>query len=55
MIDTEGPYYYVVFQSPGPNWVAGTPDNEQPWLHGSCQTTSARFRRRASSFGAVRS
>jgi hypothetical protein len=30
MIDTEGPYYYVVFQSPGPKWVAGTPYSEQP-------------------------
>jgi uncharacterized protein YciI len=30
MIDAEGPHYYVVFQSPGPKWVAGTPYNEQP-------------------------
>mgnify|MGYP003583853041 CR=1 FL=1 len=30
MIDTNGPHLYVVFQSPGPKWVDGTPYNEQP-------------------------
>lgn len=30
MIDTDGPHYYVVFQSPGAKWIKGTPYNEQP-------------------------
>jgi uncharacterized protein YciI len=30
MIDQDGPHYYVVFQSPGRNWVKGVPYNEQP-------------------------
>jgi uncharacterized protein YciI len=30
MIDENGPHYFVAFHSPGPNWVAGTPYNEQP-------------------------
>ena len=30
MIDQNGPHYYVVFQTPGRNWVEGTPYNEQP-------------------------
>jgi uncharacterized protein YciI len=30
MIDQNGPTYFVVFQSPGPKWVAGTAYNEQP-------------------------
>ena len=30
MIDENGPHYYVVFHSPGPAWIDGTPYNEQP-------------------------
>jgi uncharacterized protein len=30
MVDEKGPHYFVAFHSPGPNWVAGTPYNEQP-------------------------
>jgi uncharacterized protein YciI len=30
MIDDNGPHYFVVFHSPGPSWVDGTPYNEQP-------------------------
>ena len=30
MVDQNGPTYFVVFQSPGPKWLAGTPYNEQP-------------------------
>jgi uncharacterized protein YciI len=30
MVDENGPHYFVVFHSPGPNWVDGTPYNEQP-------------------------
>src|SRR4051812_13794420 len=35
MPDQNGPTYFVVFQSPGPKWVAGVPYNEQPefWDH----------------------
>ena len=35
MVDQKGPTYYVVFHSPSPKWVAGTPYNEQPefWDH----------------------
>jgi uncharacterized protein YciI len=29
MIDEHGPHYYVAFQTPGPNWVAGVQYNEQ--------------------------
>jgi uncharacterized protein len=30
MLDENGPHYFVVFHSPGPNWVEGTAYNEQP-------------------------
>ena len=30
MLDENGPSYFVAFHSPGPNWVQGTPYNEQP-------------------------
>ena len=30
MLDQNGPQYFVVFHSPGPNWVDNTPYNEQP-------------------------
>src|ERR1700754_4757643 len=30
MIDEKGPHYFVVFHSPGPNWVEGKSFNEQP-------------------------
>lgn len=30
MIDENGPHYFVAFHSPGPNWVDGSPYNEQP-------------------------
>lgn len=30
MVDENGPHYFVAFHSPGPNWVDGTPYNEQP-------------------------
>ena len=30
MIDKNGPIYFVVFQSPGPKWVAAKLYNEQP-------------------------
>ena len=30
MVDENGPHYYVVFHSPGANWVAGVAYNEQP-------------------------
>jgi uncharacterized protein len=30
MLDEKGPHYYVVFHSPGPNWVDGAAYNEQP-------------------------
>jgi len=30
MVDTNGPHYFVAFQSPGPNWVKGVKYNEQP-------------------------
>jgi len=38
MVDQNGPTYFVVFQSPGPKWIAGVPYNEQPefWDHTKC-------------------
>ena len=30
MIDENGPHYFVMFQTPGPNWVPGVKYNEQP-------------------------
>ncbi|MCJ2094306.1 YciI family protein [Methylobacterium sp. J-072] len=30
MIGESGPHYFVVFHTPGPKWVEGTPYNEQP-------------------------
>ena len=30
MIDENGPHYFVMFHSPGPNWVDGKRYNEQP-------------------------
>jgi hypothetical protein len=30
MIDENGPHYFVVFHSPGPNWIDGTAYKEQP-------------------------
>ncbi|MEH2148450.1 YciI family protein [Nostoc sp.] len=30
MVDQDGPHYFVVFHSPGPKWLEGTPYNEQP-------------------------
>jgi hypothetical protein len=30
MVDTNGPHYFVAFQTPGPNWVKGLKYNEQP-------------------------
>jgi uncharacterized protein YciI len=33
MVDQNGPTYFVVFHSPGPNWVSDTPYNEQPGFY----------------------
>lgn len=30
MVDEQGPHYFVAFHSPGPQWVQGTPYNQQP-------------------------
>jgi uncharacterized protein YciI len=30
MVDEQGPYYFVVFHSPGPKWAEGVPYNKQP-------------------------
>jgi uncharacterized protein len=30
MVDEKGPHYFVVFHSPGPNWIDGKQYNEQP-------------------------
>lgn len=30
MVDTNGPHYFVAFQTPGPKWVPGVKYNEQP-------------------------
>ena len=30
MVDEKAPHHFVMFQNPGPKWIAGVPYNEQP-------------------------